>query len=99
MKTFRILLGLLLVSGCILASTISGYVLTTEGVALPFVTISLLNPDSSLVTGTISDNDGSFSLNNSSPPSNKNFTCKIKILLAYLEKILYLSGIFFAVKK
>ena len=71
MKTFRILFGLLLVSGSISASTISGYVLTTEGVSLPFVTISLLNPDSSLVTGTISDNDGSFSLNNSSPSSNK----------------------------
>ncbi len=29
----------------------------------------------------------------------KTFPIKIKILLAYLEKILYLCGIFFAVKK
>ena len=62
MKKFLILLGLLEAAISLSATTISGYIHTTEGSALPFVTVSLLRPDSSLVTGTISGDDGSFRL-------------------------------------
>ena len=44
------------------AQTLSGKVQDTNGQAVAFATISLLQPDSTLVTGAISDEDGAYTL-------------------------------------
>ena len=52
----------LLALGWVMASaeTIKGGVIDTRGEAMPFVTISVLAPDSSLLTGAITDEDGKY---------------------------------------
>ena len=55
------------------AATINGRVTDTNGNAMPFVTISLLRADSTLITGTITDNNGRYEIpitNNQSPITN-----------------------------
>ena len=56
------LMMVLLALGCVMASaeTIKGGVIDTRGEAMPFVTISVLAPDSSLLTGAITDEDGKY---------------------------------------
>lgn len=44
------------------AETIQGNVIDTRGEAMPFVTISVLAPDSTLITGAISDDNGNWKL-------------------------------------
>lgn len=44
------------------AEVIKGNVIDTKGEAMPFVTISVLSQDSTLVTGAITDDDGNWSL-------------------------------------
>ena len=64
MKTnrFLILFLLMLTAWSASAETISGHVMNTHGEVMPFVTISVLGPDSALLTGTITDDDGSYAL-------------------------------------
>ena len=52
----------LLALGWVMASaeTIKGGVIDTRGETMPFVTISVLAPDSSLLTGAITDEDGKY---------------------------------------
>lgn len=44
------------------AETLKGHVIDSRGEAMPFVTISVLTQDSSLITGAITDDDGSYTL-------------------------------------
>ena len=56
-----------------LAETVKGSVINDKGEAMPFVTISVLAQDSSLITGTITDEEGKYELsitNNQSPITN-----------------------------
>lgn len=62
MKKIGLLTMALLVFGWLsgAAETIKGSVIDAEGNAMPFVTISVLAQDSSLLTGAITDDDGSY---------------------------------------
>ncbi len=64
MKKIGLITSLLLVYGWIVgaAKTINGSVIDAEGKAMPFVTISVLTQDSSLLTGTITDDDGLYTI-------------------------------------
>lgn len=64
MKKIGLITSLLLVYGWIAgaAKTINGSVIDAEGKAMPFVTISVLTQDSSLLTGTITDDDGLYAI-------------------------------------
>lgn len=64
MKKIGLITSLLLVYGWIIgaAKTINGSVIDAEGKAMPFVTISVLAQDSSLLTGTITDDDGLYAI-------------------------------------
>ena len=64
MKKIGLLTLALLVLGWISvpAEVIKGNVIDTKGEAMPFVTISVLSQDSTLVTGAITDDDGNWSL-------------------------------------
>lgn len=64
MKTGKILAGCLLLCMASLAAaqTIQGTVIDSKGEAMPFVTISVLAQDSSLITGTITDEDGKYAI-------------------------------------
>lgn len=64
MKKNGLITSLLLVYGWIAgaAKTINGSVIDAEGKAMPFVTISVLAQDSSLLTGTITDDDGLYAI-------------------------------------
>ena len=44
------------------AETVKGSVINEKGEAMPFVTISVLAQDSSLITGTITDDDGKYEI-------------------------------------
>ncbi len=52
----------MMVSVAVSAETISGNVKDTKGEPMPFVTISVLTQDSSLLTGAITDDDGKYAL-------------------------------------
>ena len=59
----KIIFGfLMMVSVAISAKTISGNVKDTKGEPMPFVTISVLTQDSTLLTGAITDDDGKYAL-------------------------------------
>ena len=59
----KIFLGfLLLISAAVSAETIQGKVTNSNGEAMPFVTISVLTQDSTLITGAITDDDGQYAL-------------------------------------
>ena len=59
----KIIFGfLMMVSVAISAETISGNVKDTKGEPMPFVTISVLTQDSTLLTGAITDDDGKYAL-------------------------------------
>ncbi len=61
MKKF--FLGILLCMAVgVAAETIKGGVIDAQGKAMPFVTISVLAPDSTLLTGAITDDDGKYEL-------------------------------------
>ncbi len=53
---------LLLLTVSVSAKTISGRVATQSGEPMPFVTISVLAQDSSLITGAITDDDGQYAV-------------------------------------
>jgi hypothetical protein len=53
---------MMMVSVGMYAETIKGNVIDTRGEAMPFVTISVLAQDSSLITGAITDDDGNYSI-------------------------------------
>ena len=61
MKKF-VLLFSLLISVTLSAETIKGSVTDTKGSPMPFVTISVLDKDSSLITGAITDEQGKYSI-------------------------------------
>lgn len=52
----------LLLSVSLSAETISGNVKDTKGEPMPFVTVSVLSQDSTLLTGAITDDDGKYAL-------------------------------------
>ena len=59
----KILLGIfLLLAAHLSAATIKGSVIDAKGDAMPFVTISVLAQDSTLLTGAITDDDGKYAL-------------------------------------
>ena len=60
----KIFLGivLLMTAGIISAETIKGSVVDARGEAMPFVTISVLAKDSTLITGAITDDDGKYEI-------------------------------------
>lgn len=58
---FWVLLTFMLVSYCS-AETIHGSVIDSHGQKMPFVTISVLDKDSALLTGTITNDDGSYAV-------------------------------------
>lgn len=64
-----IILLFIVASSMLQAITIKGKVNNSEGQPFPFVTISLLSPDSALITGTITQDDGSFKLETSQKAS------------------------------
>ena len=67
MKKFFLGICLLAVSVFAEAETIKGSVVNERGEAMPFVTISVLAPDSSLITGAITDDDGKYEIELSAP--------------------------------
>ena len=57
----KILLGMMLLCAAgVSAEVIKGSVIDTKGEAMPFVTISVLAPDSTLLTGAITDDEGKY---------------------------------------
>ncbi|MBQ6723489.1 MAG: TonB-dependent receptor [Paludibacteraceae bacterium] len=59
----KIFLGfLLLISAAVSAETIQGKVTNSNGEAMPFVTISVLSQDSTLITGAITDDEGRYEI-------------------------------------
>ena len=59
----KIILGLLLlISTVVSAETIKGSVINSQGEAMPFVTVSVLTQDSTLVTGAITDDNGHYAV-------------------------------------
>lgn len=91
MKKFCVLLSLLAAVISLSASGIAGLVQTSEGAGLPFVTVSLLRPDSSLVTGTISGDDGSFRLVLSPSSGKEKYILKASYI-GYETQCVNLSG-------
>ena len=61
-RLFSIAFYLLSFSAIISAEIIKGSVVNERGEAMPFVTISVLFADSSLLTGAITDDSGQYSL-------------------------------------
>ncbi len=57
-----LVLGIVLTGLSVSAETIKGRVTDTNGAPMPFVTISVLAQDSSLLTGTITDEQGEYSV-------------------------------------
>ncbi len=57
-----LVLGVVLMGLSVSAETIKGHVTDTNGAPMPFVTISVLTKDSTLLTGTITNDDGSYTL-------------------------------------
>ena len=53
---------LLLASLSVSAETVKGSVIDSRGESMPFVTISVLDKDSTLLTGTITNDDGSYAV-------------------------------------
>ena len=51
-----------MISAAVSAETIQGKVTNSNGEAMPFVTISVLTHDSTLITGAITDDDGQYAL-------------------------------------
>ncbi len=63
MRRIQLMMALLAL-GCVAVSaeTIKGSVMNTRGEAMPFVTISVLAQDSTLLTGAITDDDGKYEI-------------------------------------
>ena len=59
---FLLVVGVVLTGLSVSAETIKGTVIDTNGVPMPFVTISVMAEDSTLITGTITDDDGKYEL-------------------------------------
>ena len=66
MKKFFLGIMLCMAVG-VAAETIKGGVIDAQGNAMPFVTISVLAPDSTLLTGSITDDDGKYEVEVSNP--------------------------------
>ena len=52
----------MLISTVVSAETIKGSVINSQGEAMPFVTVSVLAQDSTLITGAITDDDGKYAV-------------------------------------
>ena len=63
MKRIVLVLLVCVAAGMASAETIKGSVIDARGEAMPFVTISVLAKDSTLITGAITDDDGKYELN------------------------------------
>lgn len=64
----KILLGMMLLCAAgVSAEVIKGSVIDTKGEAMPFVTISVLAPDSTLLTGAITDDEGKYEIEVNNP--------------------------------
>ena len=61
-KVFFCLVMMVVSAGMMKAETIKGNVIDTRGEAMPFVTISVLAQDSTLITGAITDDDGNYAV-------------------------------------
>ena len=59
-----LVLGIVLMGLSASAETINGKVINTKGETMPFVTISVLAQDSSLITGAITDEEGKYEISN-----------------------------------
>lgn len=66
MKKFFLGIMLCMAVG-VAAETIKGGVIDAQGKAMPFVTISVLAPDSTLLTGAITDDDGKYEIEVNNP--------------------------------
>lgn len=64
MKKSILFVTMLLFAVSVSAETVKGSVINERGEAMPFVTISVLAQDSSLITGTITDDDGTYEISN-----------------------------------
>lgn len=62
MKKVFLFVVALMVTANVNAGIIKGHVVSSEGEAMPFVTISVMAPDSALLTGTITDEQGEYSV-------------------------------------
>ena len=62
-----LVLGVVLTGLTVSAETIKGRVTDTNGAPMPFVTISVLAQDSSLLTGTITDEQGEYAVEINAP--------------------------------
>lgn len=62
MQKRLIIFGLLTLFSGAQAANVAGRVVDTNGTAMPFVTISILKADSTLITGAITDDYGAFSI-------------------------------------
>ena len=59
----KIIFGfLMMISTVVSAETIQGSVIDAQGNAMPFVTISVLSQDSTLITGAITDDEGRYEI-------------------------------------
>lgn len=64
----KLLLGIMLcIAVGVAAETIKGGVIDAQGKAMPFVTVSVLAPDSTLLTGAITDDDGKYEIEVNNP--------------------------------
>ena len=62
MKKSSLFVILTLFAASVSAETVKGGVINEKGEAMPFVTISVLAQDSTLLTGTITDDDGTYEM-------------------------------------
>ena len=69
MKRLLIVIGALVFSISVRGEALKGSVVDSRGDAMPFVTISVLSQDSTLLTGTITDEEGKYSLQQSAVSS------------------------------
>ena len=68
MKKLNLFVILMLFAVSVSAETVKGSVINERGEAMPFVTISVLSQDSTLITGAITDDDGKYELSTLDSP-------------------------------
>ena len=68
----KLFLGIMLCMAVgVAAETIKGGVIDAQGNAMPFVTISVMTKDSTLITGAITDDDGRYEIQITNDQSQK----------------------------
>ena len=68
MKKLSLFVILMLFAVSVSAEAVKGSVINERGEAMPFVTISVLSQDSTLITGAITDDDGKYELSTLDAP-------------------------------